>query len=262
MGVAGVGTNDQQHIGLFDRLEGLCAGRGAEGLSQAIACRGVADPRAGVDVVGVEGRTHKLLHQVGLFVGAARRRDAADRVFAVLGLDAFDFGRSVLDGLVPAHLFPWVGDLGADHGLRDAVLVSGVAPSKTALHTGMAFVGFAVFPRHHAHHGVALHLGFEAATHAAVGAGGDQAVLGLAEFDDGLFLQGRGGASLDTSATRHALAVHEGLVLAGRHAALKTPARNGQRKRALGFFTGAHTAVAHDALAGVVGEVGVALVFG
>ena len=34
--VAGVGADHQDYIGLFDRLEGLCAGRGAEGLSQAI----------------------------------------------------------------------------------------------------------------------------------------------------------------------------------------------------------------------------------
>ena len=105
----------------------------------------------------------------------------------------------MVDGFVPADFLPRVGDLGADHGLGDAVLVGGIAPGETAFHARMAFVGFAVFPRHHAHHGIAFHLSFEAATDAAISAGGDQAVLGLTEFDDGFFLQSGGGASLDAS---------------------------------------------------------------
>ena len=79
----------------------------------------------------------------------------------------------------------------------------------------MSFVGFAVFPRHHAHDSVAFHFGLEAATHAAISAGGDQAVLGLAEFDDGFFLQRGGGAGFDARTAGHAFAVHERLVLAG-----------------------------------------------
>ena len=48
----------------------------------------MADARAGVDVVVAECGAHELLHEVRFFVGAARGRDAADRIAAVLLLDA------------------------------------------------------------------------------------------------------------------------------------------------------------------------------
>ena len=153
---------------------------------QAVAGRRVADARAGVDVVVAERGAHQLLHQVGFFVGAARRGDAADRVAAVLRLDALELAGGVVDRLVPAHFLPRVGDLLADHRLGDAVLVRGVAPGEAALDAGVAVVGLAVLLRHHAHDFVALHLGLERAADAAVGAGGDDAVLGLAELDDRL----------------------------------------------------------------------------
>ena len=62
----------------------------------------MADARAGVDVVGAERGAHELLHQEGLLVGAARGRDAADGLAAVLRLDAAELGRGVGDRLVPA----------------------------------------------------------------------------------------------------------------------------------------------------------------
>ena len=58
-------------------------GRGPERLLQAVAGRRVADPGAGVDVVVAERGADQLLDDVDLLVGAARRRDAADRVAAV-----------------------------------------------------------------------------------------------------------------------------------------------------------------------------------
>ena len=180
----------------------------------------------------------------------------------MLGLNFLDPCCGVGKRFVPAHHFPRVGDAVANHGGGDAVLVGGVAPGKTPLHAGVAFVGFTVFPRHHAHHGVAFHFGLKAAPHTAIRAGGDEAVLGLAQLNDGLFLQGGGRACLDASAARHAFAVHKRLVLTGRHPAFKAAARNGQGKGALGFLASAHTAVAHNAFAGVVSEVGVGLILG
>src|SRR5450830_832285 len=220
----------------------------------------MADPGAGVDVVVAEGRTDQLLHQVGLFVGAARRGDAANRITPVFGLDAAELAGRVADGLVPADLLPGVVDALADHGRGDAVLVGGIAPGKAALDAGVALVGLAVLPGHHAHHFVALHLGLEAAAHAAVGAGGDGAVLGLTQLDDGFLLQRGGGAGFDTGAAAHALGLHERLPLARRDARLEAPALDGQRKRALGLLAGAHAAVADDALAGVVAEIRVGVV--
>ena len=115
--VGRVRADHHDHVGLLDRVEGLRAGRFAERLLQAVAGGRMAHARAGVDVVVAERRAHQLLHQVGFFVGAARRGDAADRVAAVLGLDALELAGGVGDRLVPAHFLPRVGDLLADHRL-------------------------------------------------------------------------------------------------------------------------------------------------
>ncbi|MDT4826606.1 hypothetical protein FQZ97_599210 [compost metagenome] len=258
---AGVGAHDDHHVGMHDRVERLRAGGFAQGLLQAIAGGRMADPRAGVDVVRAERRAHQLLHQPGFFVGAARRGDAADRVAAMFFLDAAEFGGRVADGLVPGHFFPGIGDVLADHGLQHALFVRGVAPGEAALDAGMAAVGLAVFPGHHAHHFLSLHLGLEAAAHAAIGAGGDDRVLGLAHHDDGLFLQGRGGTGLHAGAAGHAFAVQERLVLPWRYARVEALAGDRQRERALRFLAGAHAPVADDALRRVVAEVRVGLVF-
>ncbi|MCY1199487.1 hypothetical protein D9M72_108910 [compost metagenome] len=257
---AGVGSHDDHHVGVHDRIERLRAGGFAQRLLQAVAGGRMADPRAGVDVVRAERRAHQFLHQPGLFVGAARRGDAADRVAAVPALDAAELGGRVVDRLVPGHFLPGIGDALADHRFEHALFVRGVAPGEAALHAGMAAVGLAVLPGHHAHHFLALHFGLEAAAHAAVGAGGHDRVLGLAHHDDGLFLQGRRRTGLHAGAAGHAFAVQERLVLARRHARFEALAGDRQRERALGFLAGAHAAVADDALGRVVGEVRVGFV--
>jgi hypothetical protein len=88
MSVGGVRADDKNDIGLHHRIEILSAGRLAQGILEAVARGGVAHPRAGVDVVVAETGAHQFLHQVGFLVRAARRGDGADRVAAVLGLDA------------------------------------------------------------------------------------------------------------------------------------------------------------------------------
>src|SRR5664279_6227576 len=108
----------------------------------------------------------------------------------------------------------------------------------------MAFVGLAVFPRRHADDLAALHLGLEGAADAAVGAGGDDAVLGLAHQDDGLFLQRRRRAGLHAGAAADALARHERLVHAGRHVRAEAAAADRQGERALRFLAGANAAAA------------------
>lgn len=71
MRVGGVGADEQHHVRVHHAVEILRAGRGAEGLREAVARRRVADPRAGIHIVGAEARAHQLLDQIGLFVGAA-----------------------------------------------------------------------------------------------------------------------------------------------------------------------------------------------
>jgi hypothetical protein len=122
-------------------------------------------------------------------------------------------------------------------------------------------IGVAVLVRHHAHHFFALHLGAERTADAAVSAGGDHAVLGLTLVDQSLLGQGGGGAGLYTGAAGHAFGVHERHVLARRHRGIEAAILDGQRQGALLLVAGAHAARAYDALAGIEGEVGIALVF-
>ena len=260
MAFGGVGADHHDHVGMLHRVEVLRAGRLAEGLLEPVAGRRVAYARAGVDVVVAEGCAHQLLHQVGFLVGAARRRDAADGVAAVLGLDALELRGGVGDRLVPAHFLPRIGDVAADHRLDDTVRVGRVAPGEAALDAGVAVIGLAVLVGHHAHHLRAPHLGAERAAHAAIGAGRDHAALGLAVVDDRLFHQGGRGAGLHAGPARYALGVEEALLGAGGDHRGEAAAVHGQGERALDFLARAHAARAHDALGRIEGEVRVGLI--
>src|SRR5580698_6834884 len=104
----------------------------------------MANARASIHIVIAERRADHLLYQVGFFVGAARRGDAADGIPPVLGLDALELAGRVINGLVPGDFAPRVRDLGAYHGFRNAILVSGITPRESAFHARMAVVRFAV----------------------------------------------------------------------------------------------------------------------
>src|SRR5690606_30956835 len=123
----------------------------------------------------------------------------------------------------------------ADHGFKHTVLVGGVSPGKPALDAGMAPVGFAIFPGNHAHDFLAFHFGLEGATDTAIGAGGDDGVLGLAHHDDRLFGQGGSGAGLHASAAGHTIAFQEGVVLPGHDTRVETLALHREGKSALYF---------------------------
>ena len=181
--VGRIGADHHHHVGMLDRVEILRAGRGAERGAQSVAGRRMADAGAGVGVVVAEHLARQLLHQIGLFVGAARRGDDADRILAGLAWMRLNSEATRPIASSQRDLAPGIGDLLAHHRLEDAVRVVGIAPGEAALHAGMAVVRLAVLPRHHAHHRVALHLGLEVAADAAIGAGGDDGMLGLAEFD-------------------------------------------------------------------------------
>ena len=106
MGVGRIGADHDHDVRFIHRLEILRAGRSAEGLRQPVAGRRMANARAGVDVVVAEPGANHLLNQEHFLVGAARGADGADRVAAVLRLDAPEFVRRVGDRLVPGDFAP------------------------------------------------------------------------------------------------------------------------------------------------------------
>src|SRR5580704_8369126 len=156
MGVGRIGADDDHNIRLVYRLEILRTRRGAEGFGEAEAGRRVANARAGVDVVVAESGANHLLNEEHFLVGAAGRADRANRVAAVLRLNAPEFTGRVGDRVVPGDFAPRIFDPLPDHRLENAVLVGGVAIGEPAFDAGVALVGLAGLVGDHAQHFVAL----------------------------------------------------------------------------------------------------------
>src|SRR5215470_10171148 len=123
----------------------------------------MAYPCAGIDVVVAEAGADQLLDQECFFIGAARRRDAANGVLAVLGLDALELGSRIAEGLVPRYFAPGVRDFLADHRLEDALFMGRVAPGKPALDARVAAIALAIFVGDHADQLVTAHFRLERA---------------------------------------------------------------------------------------------------
>ncbi len=260
MAIGRVGANDHDDIRLFDTIEILGASRRAEGGLEAVAGRRMADAGAGVDIVVAKDLADELLHEEGLLVGTARRGDAADGTNSALGLDFPEARRGEAERFVPGDFAPWFDDGFADHRRQHAVAMGDVAPGEATLDTGMAAIGLAVLIGDHAHQFLAAHLGLERTADAAIGAGGDDGVLRLADGDDALFGQGGGRAGGDAGPARHALGGKEVLHHPRRDARVETPAGDGQGEGALHLVAGPNAARADDAFARVVVEIGIRLV--
>ena len=74
-----VGADDDDDVGIRRRRERRRDGARADRLHQRGDRRGVAEPRAVVDVVAAEAGAHQLLEQVGLLVRALGRAEAGQR---------------------------------------------------------------------------------------------------------------------------------------------------------------------------------------
>ena len=210
--VGGIRADDHDHVGSFYGVKILGAGRRAESCLHSVSGGRMANPGAGVRIVVAEGGADHFLDEVGFFVRAARRRDAADGIDPVLGLDALEFTGGIVDGFVPRDLAPRIGEFGADHGLEDAIFVSRVAVGEAALDAGVAVIGFAVLIGRQADDFIAVQFRIERAAYAAVGAGGDDAAIGAASFGHGFFEQSIRRASLYASSAGNAFRFHERLV--------------------------------------------------
>src|SRR5690606_37563943 len=182
----------------------------------------------------------QLLDEEGLLVGAAARRNAAERAGTVLDLDRIQLVGGVAERFFPAHLAPGLVDRLADHRVEDAVLAVRIAVSEAALDAGVAAVGLAVLPRHHAHQLLAAHFGAEGAADDAISDDGYDRPLRQAERAFGLFQQGRGTERLPAGSAAHTFARQEVVFgLAGADHRGVAAALDGKREGALDFVAGA-----------------------
>ena len=79
-----VGADDHDDVGVLDLVEGGGHGAGADALDQRRHRRGMAQPRAVIDVVVAEARADQLLEQISLFVRAFGRAESGDGAVAML----------------------------------------------------------------------------------------------------------------------------------------------------------------------------------
>ena len=86
-----VGADHDDHLGVLGRDEGRRHRGRADPLHQRRHRRGMAEPRAVIDVVGAEADPHQFLEQIGLLVRALGRAEAGERL-----------ARGVADALRPA----------------------------------------------------------------------------------------------------------------------------------------------------------------
>src|SRR5690242_11653136 len=112
----------------------------------------------------------------------------------------------------------------------------------------MAVIGGALGIRNHPGNEVAFHLGTERASDATISASGNDAVLGLTQFDDGFFHQRRGRTRLHACAARNTFGCGEWLLLSRRNFGGEAATVDGECERPLDFFARADASRTHDAL--------------
>ena len=260
--IGGVCTNNQDDIAVLNTVKILRAGAGTKSGFEAISGRRMAYARASIDVIVTKTGTYKLLHEEGFFIGATAGRDAAKGVAAIFFANPLQFGRGISKGLIPFDFAPRVADRFADHGLQDAFLMLGIAPSKAALDAAMTAIGFAVFIRNHTDQLFAAHFRAEGAANTAIGASRYDAAFRCADFDNFFLDQSCGRAGLHTGTARNAFRTQKIIAgKAGGYFRIPSSAFHRERKRALHFVTGADATRASDALARIEIKIGVGVIF-
>ena len=112
-----VGADDEDDVCVLYAVKILRARRRPKGRFQTIARGGVADTCARIDIVVAKARADQFLDEESFLIGAAGRRDAAQRIATIFGADPLEFGCCIVKGLIPADFTPRIADRGADHGV-------------------------------------------------------------------------------------------------------------------------------------------------
>ena len=164
-----VRADHEDDVGVLDILEGVRRGAGAEREREPRDGRSVADTRAVVDVVGLEGHPREFLHDVALFVRSPARDLEAEGVRPVLVADLRELRGDEIISLVPGSLDELAVLL--DEGLCQTVGALDELPAGCSLGAEFALVDRAPLVGFDTHEFAIVHHKVESAPYAAVGAG-------------------------------------------------------------------------------------------
>ena len=142
-----IGADDDDEVGILHLIEGRGHRRGTDAFEQSGDRRGVAEPRAMVDVVGPEAGAHQLLEQISLFVRALGGAEAGQRLRPVAVADFLQAAGGAVERLLPRRIAEMrIGIRGvdelvrhlrhavlADQRLQEALLVVHVVEAEAAL---------------------------------------------------------------------------------------------------------------------------------
>ena len=261
--VGGVGADDENGVGVQGVGKRVRHRAAADLVQQGGDRRGVAQPRAVVDVVGAEDGANELLEQVVVLVRALGGAEAGQRLAAVRLADGREALRRHVEGLVPSgfpeRLARVGGRLGglriilrlANQRHQQTLAVVHVIEAVAALDAQPPVVHRAGAPGHlHDGVGLGVHRVGDAAADAAVGAQGvDLLVVTVRQQRQGEGLVGQRAGR----AGGHALAAGDAARLAHRQVVVEGNARRVALAGApddvvaLHVVAGADAAVAQDA---------------
>ena len=204
MVVGRVGADDDDDVGVLALVEGRGHGRRADAFQQRRHRRGVAEPRAMVDVVGAEAGAHQLLEQIGLFVRALGRAEAGQRIGTIAIADFLQATGGAIERLLPcgfAEMCPWVRRIDklvrylrhtflADHRLQKALRIGDIVEAEAAFHAKTVRICRAVLT-HDRNDLVVLDLVGELTANAAIGAHTVDLAVRLAIVDVAFVHHGR-----------------------------------------------------------------------
>ena len=224
-----IGADDHHHVGMLDLVEGRGHGARADALDQRRHRRGMAEPRAVIDIVVAEARADQLLEQIGFFVGAFGRAEAGNGFVAVLLGDLGEAGGGKVERLFPTRLAEMGVGVGGidvdalgqarlpDQRLHQPLRIGHIVEAEAALDAEPVLIGVAVAALHEGDL-LVLDLIGELTTDAAIGADRVNLAVDLAaavlgdRVDDRFRHQRAGRAGLDALAAGDAGGASHGIV--------------------------------------------------
>ena len=189
-----VGADHHDDVGLFTFVEGRSHRARADPLHQGGDRRGMAQPRAVIDIVVAEAGAHEFLEQVGFLIRALGRAEAGKRMVAVLCARGLEPVSRAIERLLPARraeMRPRITGISrvvraladavlADQRLRQPMRMVHVVEAEAALHAQPVLVRRAV-PARDVKQPVVLDVIGQLAPHPAIRAYAVDHAIGVAD---------------------------------------------------------------------------------